>query len=216
MNKQARNEADMKTAVKKGNEKKFLEASLRIGARKARGGNLSRPSIYDGIDQYLFIMPKQGEDEIGYAEDPEQILTLMQLAGISEKQAWLIAEMNTLDDAEITKIDDLLGLLTPGGFGSDESLDQIYVVTIDGRALGAGAATLGVESFITEHGAKTLTVLPSSIHEMIMIPDAPEDEIKVFTRMVAKINATLLDEKERLTDRAYIVTLDPNGNAVAR
>lgn len=210
----------MKIAVKKGNEKKFLEASLRIGARKARGGNLSRPSIYDGIDQYLFIMPKQGEDEIGYAEDQEQILTLMQLAGISEKQAWLIAEMNTLDDTEITKIDDLLGLLTPGGFGSDEShdqiYDQIYVVTIDGRVCGAGAATLGVESFITEHGAKTLTVLPSSIHEMIMIPDAPEDEIKVFTRMVAEINATLLDEKERLTDRAYIVTLDPNGNAVAR
>lgn len=215
MNKQARNEADMKIAVKKGNEKKFLEASLRIGARKARGGKLSRPSIYDGIEQYLFLLIRS-EDGTSCASDPEKMEGLMSIAGISEKQAWLIAEMNTLDDTEITRIDDLLGLLTPGGFGSDESPDQIYVITIDGRVCGAGAATLGVESFITEHSAKTLTVLPSSIHEMIMIPDAPEEDIKEFTRMVAKINATLVDEEERLTDRAYIVTLDPNGNAVAR
>lgn len=201
-------------AVEKGNEKKLLEAALRIGARKARGGELSRPSIYDGIEQYLFLIIR-GEDGTGCAADPDQLEELMKLSGISEKQAWLIAEMNTLDDTETATLEDVLGALAPGGF-NEKSPATVYVVSIKGQEYGAGAATLGVESFITEHGAKTLTVLPSSRHEMLLIPDVPEEDMEIFTKMVAEVNATEVDEDDRLTDRAYMVTLDPNGNAVVR
>lgn len=190
----------------------FLEKSLRVGSRRTKGGAFSRPSIYDGIEQYLFLI-KEYEDSIVYADKPYKLRGLMEAAGMSEEEAWKRAESNTLEDTEEQRIEDALGL--PEEI-KEESLFCTHVISNKEGLYGAGAATLRVERFLKEHGVKSMAVLPSSRHEMLIIPGATMDHLRDITEMVRDVNATDVEQEDRLTDRAYIVTLDRDGKTVVR
>lgn len=50
-------------------------------------------------------------------------------------------------------------------------------------------------------------MLPSSVHEMLLVPYTEEISLDDFSAMVTEINGAEVAPEERLTDRAYIVTL---------
>jgi len=54
-------------------------------------------------------------------------------------------------------------------------------------------------------GETDFYILPSSIHEVIIIPAIQnnDEEIQQFQEMVKEINATMLDEEEFLSDTVY-------------
>lgn len=49
-------------------------------------------------------------------------------------------------------------------------------------------------------------LLPSSIHECILVPHTRESDLEMFENMVKEVNATTVDPLERLVDRAYLLT----------
>lgn len=52
-----------------------------------------------------------------------------------------------------------------------------------------------------------LVVLPSSVHEMIVLPYTDEETVERYSRIVKSVNAKQVEPEERLTDRAYIISI---------
>ena len=55
-------------------------------------------------------------------------------------------------------------------------------------------------------GVHEFVLLPSSIHECILVPHTRESDLEMFENMVKEVNATTVDPLERLVDRAYLLT----------
>ena len=50
-------------------------------------------------------------------------------------------------------------------------------------------------------------ILPSSIHECILVPTTADANMNFFDSIVREINACAVENKEQLIDRAYLITL---------
>ena len=55
---------------------------------------------------------------------------------------------------------------------------------------------------------KDYNILPSSIHELIAIPESPEFDLKELLNLVKEANQTVVSEEERLTDSVYKFDVD--------
>ena len=83
--------------------------------------------------------------------------------------------------------------------------EQMFVATTDDKMYGAGVINLeGVlDRFAEDHGVDTLILIPSSIHEiLIIIPnlDKHEDDIN---QMINEVNATQVDKFDVLSNHVY-------------
>lgn len=100
---------------------------------------------------------------------------------------------------KFAKMSELLGL--------DHQDDmKMYVLTNAEQHLGSG---LIVHDKVLRHILDTIEediyVLPSSIHELIVIPSSVVDDEKYLTSMVHEINTTEVEPKDRLSDDVYHV-----------
>lgn len=80
----------------------------------------------------------------------------------------------------------------------------MYVLSNHERINGAAAiAYPGVLEDIADRLDTNLIILPSSIHEVIIMPETMESDFHVLNAMVREINQTELKEEEILSDTAY-------------
>lgn len=87
----------------------------------------------------------------------------------------------------------------------------MYIITNKSGQLGASAildkkALRRLDENIG-NGTHKFFVLPSSIHEMIVIPYEEMYELEEMSLLVKDVNHSLVSPAERLTDRAYIMEL---------
>lgn len=64
-----------------------------------------------------------------------------------------------------------------------------------------------LKTFTQKYRTNMLFVLPSSIHEMMIAPYDSSLNLDELSAIVKEINETQVAPEERLTDRAYIITL---------
>jgi hypothetical protein len=62
----------------------------------------------------------------------------------------------------------------------------------------------GVMDEIGEKLGGNFFVLPSSLHEIIVVPNDGNMEYKALLAMVTEINATEVDKQDKLTDQVYL------------
>ena len=116
---------------------------------------------------------------------------------------------NTEDESEILGIDQLivqlLGEEAVDGVGNlGEPIFPMYVFTNKMRVLGAAGAFLGSKvKELSKQLESNLFILPSSIHEAILIPDTGKMSVEEFSEMVREINLEQVPEEERLADDIY-------------
>lgn len=83
---------------------------------------------------------------------------------------------------------------------------KMYVVSNSDRNF--GAATILYDSFLEDFAKKTMKdyyILPSSIHEVILIPvENEENEVERLKSMVYEVNHTELSAEEILSDSIYL------------
>lgn len=114
---------------------------------------------------------------------------------------------NTEDESEIIGIDQLIVQLLGEealNENSGEPLFPMYVFTNKMRVLGAAGAFFGNK--VKELAKKleaNLFILPSSIHEAILIPDTGKVSVEEFSEMVREINQKQVPEGEMLADDIY-------------
>lgn len=81
---------------------------------------------------------------------------------------------------------------------------KMFVLGNNIKLFGAAAMFYrGLLSLAADRLQKNLFILPSSIHEVIIVPDDGEQEAEDLWKMVCEINATQVGPEEVLTDSVY-------------
>lgn len=83
--------------------------------------------------------------------------------------------------------------------------EQMIVVSVEGNVHGAGVLAYRdfCEKASERVGNQSFFLLPSSIHELLIIPDNGKFDVPSLEMMVKEVNATTVDPAEQLTDNVY-------------
>ena len=146
---------------------------------------------------------------------------MLKMYGIREEQLFddALESSPKVNPPEIVNMDELMeGIyreqFTMMGYDEEEITKMLedmphaeipmIVVTNEDRV--NGAATMfypGVMEEIGEKLGSNFFVLPSSLHETIVVPNDGEMDFKELLAMVTEINATQVDTQDKLTDQVY-------------
>jgi len=124
--------------------------------------------------------------------------------GITTGQAYQCAKDNTcrLLPCEFKTMRAVMAELT--GMPETEEEDVLFVLSNEYRSFGAAAVLYpGELERIGECLGEDFFVLPSSVHEMLIVRKSVVLGKEALSRMVAEINATQVAKEEVLSDRAY-------------
>ena len=82
--------------------------------------------------------------------------------------------------------------------------EQMFVASVEGNVHGAGV--LAYQNFMDQAADRvggSFFILPSSIHEVLIIPDNGKFDTTSLENMVREVNATTVDPTDQLTDSVY-------------
>ena len=129
--------------------------------------------------------------------------------GIKEEELWenLMESAVKITPAKVAKMADYLKRSV---LGDSDELNMLTVVTNESGIYGAGAVMYpGVLRSISEKYGKNLYVLPSSVHEVIVLPERGEDEERDnLQAIVREVNAGVLGRDDYLSDLVYYYDKD--------
>lgn len=184
-------------------DKDFVLSHIRIALQKESEQDFVKaPSGYDGIEKFLYV-----HGDTGYTVKLNN--SFLERAGVSEEDAWTHAEENTFSETKICTMGQILSDLS-GGYCEEEDVpSQMYAITNKTALLGASAVldVNAIREYFSGSGITKLVVLPSSIHEMLLVPADNAPGMDEMNEMVKSINETQVRPEERLTDRAYIMEI---------
>ncbi len=123
---------------------------------------------------------------------PPRISGLME---VIEKATGIVAETEPGEETE-----DGIGTVTCG-----DDMCGIYVVSNEAGTLGASAAFYpGLLKSLSEDFESNLFIVPSSIHEVLVIPDPNlQVDVSSLKEMIHEVNVTTVAEEEVLSDNLY-------------
>ncbi|MDO4488835.1 MAG: DUF5688 family protein [Eubacteriales bacterium] len=192
------------------NHERFMN-NVRIGMQKTSDEPIiKKPTLFDGIEQYLYVAAESG-DTI-YSTKVTDVLLYETKADLD--LTWARALENTIKESTITPVMKMLeekasGLDFLPDIEPGEADHEIFVITNKCGIKGASAILNSeilinlAESFFTD----TLIIIPSSIHEMLVIPDINKYPLSYYSEMVKFVNESAVPEYDRLTDIAYRMSL---------
>ena len=83
--------------------------------------------------------------------------------------------------------------------------DAMYVLTNRQKLNGAvQVLNRDVMDRIIDKIGRDFYILPSSIHEVLIVPAAPDMEVSMLRGMVQEVNQTQVSPEERLSDNVYV------------
>lgn len=189
-------------------DKDFVLNGLYIGLQKESTEDIiKRACDLDGIESYLYI---RGEADKDGSYSIKLNRAILERANISEAEAWEKAEANTNEETSLESMAKVLSEMM--GFDYSEEMDEMtpfYVISNKCKIKGASAILNKkvLSDFGKRYNTDRIVVLPSSVHEMLVVPYTEDIDLDTFTSMVTEVNNTQVEPTERLTDRAYIITL---------
>lgn len=137
----------------------------------------------------------------------------MEVWKVSEEDLWKISEENTnrIFPAEFFTMTSALTELTKGATSVNlfsrntwSQGDGMYVLSNQMRSDGAACLMyLGVLERIAKIIHRNYYILPSSVHEVIVLPDRGEFEVEELNKMIKDINESELDPEDILSDHCY-------------
>ena len=151
---------------------------------------------FEGIEKYLFLRMEALNDAIYSAKISKNILKNVD---VDESEAWETAENNVRKETEIIQL---------SRFPMSAEECEMFVISNKSRFRGASAVLNKkvMKAFANLVNTKKIMILPSSIHEMILIPCHDcEYDIESCSEIVKLVNENEVELTEQLTDRAYII-----------
>ncbi len=130
---------------------------------------------------------------------------LQQTWGVDTEELIDTALENTKGDIIMTNMNEMMNLISM--FGDDANWFNMYVTTNKKMLYGAEAmlCTDILREFADCIKENTLTILPSSIHECIVLTeDVGGKNLGKLRRMVKEINDTIVSEQEILSNNVYV------------
>ena len=136
------------------------------------------------LDNYGITAQQLHEDAIKNAPEIRPL--------VIEGMAEVLAKQMGVEDLE------MLGLNIP------PEQEQMFVASVEGNVHGAGV--LAYQNFMDQAADRvggSFFILPSSIHEVLIIPDNGKFDTASLENMVKEVNATTIDPSDQLTDSVY-------------
>lgn len=112
------------------------------------------------------------------------------IMGMSE----VLAEMMGVSTEELANM----------GMPADPANEKMYVASVPDKVHGAGV--IAYQNFMDQAAEKAggdFFILPSSIHELLIVPDNGEMKLADLEAMVREVNATQVSPEDKLTDSVY-------------
>ena len=193
-------------------DRDFILSGIRIGVQKESDELLVKHVVneFPGMEAYLYFTSQEENCDMWSVKIKPEILTL---ANITEDEAWQIAEKHTYEATTLQSMAEVLAEMM--GESYDASIDDVvncemYVISNREKCKGAASILnhMLLKEFAKEHNCEALCVLPSSLHEAILVPLLGEYNIEDFNAMVCEINETQLAPEDVLVNRAYIIRFD--------
>ena len=190
----------------------FILDRIRIGVQKESDEKLVKHPVeeFPGMEAYLYFAENSENHDMWSVKLNSDLLAS---ADISEEIAWEKAEQNTFAATTLQSLSSVLAEML--GDGADDNMFdmlpcEMYVISNKEKVKGA-ASILNhdlLKSFAKEHQCTSLCVLPSSLHEAILVPLQDEYNIEDFNAMVCEINATEVAPEDVLVNRAYVISFE--------
>lgn len=137
------------------------------------------------LEQYGITADQLHEDALRNAPEIKPV--------VIEGMAQVLAKQMGVDNVE------MLGLNVP------PEQEQIFVASVEGYVHGAGV--IAYQNFMEQAservGGESFFILPSSIHEILIVPDNGLMSLEHLENMVKEVNASVVDPSEKLTDNVY-------------
>lgn len=190
--------------------KKFILSHMHVGIQKASNEEIEKKMCeLEGLESFLFVRDR---DENGGSYSAKVNAQMLELINVSVDEAWERAKENTFAETEIQSITSLLfgwGGMPHEMAETKSDFPELYVISNNCRFRGASAILdrRVLKTFAKEHGVDELIVLPSSVHEMLILPYQGDMNLDDLSAIVKEVNAVQVEPEERLTDRAYLIKL---------
>lgn len=152
-----------------------------------------------------FCIFKEGEEgEMFYVTLSEK---LMKKWGVDmeELSNQALKNMKKQFPAEVMSIEEaIMGEDINKGGAEFDSSRTLYILSNKKRMYGAGCILYeGVLKEFSDKFGRDILILPSSVHEMLLIPDEGGLKVAELEEMVESINRTVVSPKEVLSDKVY-------------
>lgn len=186
-------------------DRDWVKEHLSIAVQKSSLEELIKKDLkkLEGIEAYLLVKESENEEQ-SYSMKIES--SHLKQWDISEEEAWETAYKHICEETHIVGMSQMMRELF-GAPVEEEEDDMMYVISNHDKMKGASAILneKALKEFAQKKGISRLFVLPSSIHEMIIVPDHGEYELSDLSGMVSEVNATQVDPEEQLPSRAYVL-----------
>lgn len=130
----------------------------------------------------------------------------LKLWGVTKEMVFEAAKENAkrLLPAEFMRMRDVIAEMLELDADVGQKEDFMYVVSNEARSYGAVCILYeGVTEMIGAELGENFYVIPSSVHEMIILPESKAPEKREVEAMVAQMNVTQVEVEEVLSDGVY-------------
>ncbi len=170
---------------------------------KTCDSNDVRFTVFGDLEEYFrIILDADPSGSIGSIVVRDEHIESL---GISPWELRSAGRANLARSAEIAPmagiLAELMGENAPAQATDEDEL--MYIATVEDRTYGAGVMLLDgvMDGFCREHGIRSAYILPSSVHEVIIINgDADREAINAIIR---DVNKSCVAEDEQLSDHSY-------------
>lgn len=183
--------------VDKMTSQEFILENIRIGLQRANNVDgeekiIKKPSKFKGIEEYLIVI----KGEVSY----KLTMAVVRKTGLDLKELWQTAYKNTCKNSKSETMQEALGIISSG-------MDMV-ILTNESKVKGASAVIDYelLKKVAKDYKCKKLIMMPSSIHEVIVIPCEENTDLELYSHMVRECNKAV-GPKEILSDRAYMIEI---------
>ena len=190
------------------NDPEWILDHITIGLQKTSNEELiKRPCDMEGMEQYLVLC---GGNTAEGCYSIKVAPALLSNVCIDEATAWNMAMEHICNNTQIISLGKVMADMMDVPYGNTmEAEAKFHVITNSQKYKGAACIMnrKALRTFSQSYDTNMLFVLPSSIHEMMIAPYDSHYNLDELSAMVKEINETQVAPEERLTDRAYILSL---------
>lgn len=134
----------------------------------------------------------------------------LKMWGVTKEAVFEQAEKNSgrLLPAEFSKMKDVIAEMLDLDFEENRREDFMYVLSNESRSFGAVCMIYtGILEMIAAELKENYYVIPSSVHEVIIIPESKAPQKYEIEGMISEINETQVEEEEVLSNRVYYYSM---------
>ena len=157
----------------------------------------------------VYYIPVDMADGYGSIVINNEVLGYLNSDGqLSESDLYDIAYKNVSEDVEVINMNDILLELGMPSYMIPQPSTPMIVVTNKHRLYGAISLTLTdvLDKIAQDNDTDALIVIPSSIHECIVLPDDDNMDLEQLPDIVANVNLTEVTPEDVLSDNIYLYT----------